>query len=137
MGAPHFCKQADMTTPFETEILAAEKQRCDAMVANSAEALADLLDPRLHFTHSNAVVDSKDAVLSKMRAGRIVYEAAGWPEQKVTQLSAETALLTGRMVVDVAVEGNKKRLVNQVITVWSKTGGKWRLIAFQSTPVPA
>jgi hypothetical protein len=41
------------------------------------------------------------------------------------------------MTTDVRVEGVDKRLDNRVITVWSKTGNEWRLIAFQSTPLAA
>jgi hypothetical protein len=46
-------------------------------------------------------------------------------------------MLTGRMMTDVRVEGVDKRLNNRVITVWCRSAGAWRLIAFQSTPLAA
>lgn len=116
-------------------VLAAEKRRCDAMLANDAAALSDLLDARLHFSHSTGAVDDRDALLAKMAAGRIRYTGIAWSEERVTALAPDAVILTGRMTTDVHVEGVDKRLNNRVITVWSRDGGVWRLVAFQSTPL--
>jgi hypothetical protein len=116
-------------------VLAAERRRCSAMLANDSAALEALLDPRLHFSHATGAVDDKAALLAKMAAGRIHYIAIEWGEEKVTALAPEAALLTGRMTNDVRVEGVDKRLNNRVITVWSRKGEDWRLVAFQSTPL--
>jgi hypothetical protein len=118
-------------------VLAAEKRRCDAMLASDHDALAAVLDPCLHFSHATGVVDDKAALLAKMAAGRIHYAGIAWSEEKVTPLAPDAALLTGRMTTDVRVDGVDKRLNNRVITVWGKTGGDWHLIAFQSTPLSA
>jgi hypothetical protein len=118
-------------------VLAAEKRRCDAMLANDNVVLAAVLDPRLHFSHATGAVDDRDAFLAKMAAGRIQYTAIVWSEEKVTALAPEAAILTGRMMTDVRVEGIDKRLSNRVITVWCRSAGAWRLVAFQSTPLAA
>lgn len=122
---------------IERAVLAAEKRRCEAMLANDSAALEALLDPRLHFSHATGVVDGKEAYLAKMAAGRIRYVGVTWSEELVTTLAPEVAMLTGRMTTDVRVEGVDKRLDNRVITVWSASGGAWRLVAFQSTPLAA
>ncbi len=124
-----------MSDEIESAVLAAEQRRCAAMLANDGAALAALLDARLSFTHSTGVVDGKDAYLAKMAAGRIVYVAIDWSDAAVTVLAPNAALLTGRMINDVEVEGVAKRLNNQVITVWGRDDAAWRLIAFQSTPL--
>ncbi|MCW1428368.1 nuclear transport factor 2 family protein [Novosphingobium sp. JCM 18896] len=123
-----------MNEDLTTAVLAAEKCRCDAMLANDNAALADLLDPRLHFAHATGAVDDRAAYLAKMAAGRIVYVGIAWDEAQVTALAPDAALLTGRMTTDVRVEGVDKRLNNRVTTVWAKAGD-WRLVAFQSTPL--
>jgi hypothetical protein len=79
-------------------------------------------------------VDDKDAYLAKMAAGRIEYVAIRWDEEVVTPLAAGAALLTGRMITDVRVDGVDKQFDNRVITAWTMDGG-WRLVAFQSTPI--
>ena len=127
----------DVGDEIESAVLAAEKRRCDAMLAADNAALEALLDPRLHFSHATGAVDGKAALLAKMAAGRIQYIGIAWDEEKVTPLAADAALLTGRMTTDVRVEGVDKRLNNRVMTVWRRTGDDWRLIAFQSTPLAA
>ena len=126
-----------MGSSVETAILAAEQRRCAAMLAADNATLGPLLDERLHFCHSNANVDSKDIFLAKLAAGRIVYSAIAWSEQQITELAPGAAMLTGKVAMAVRVEGNDRQLRNQVITVWSLTGGHWRMVAFQSTPLPA
>lgn len=118
-------------------IHAAEQQRCAAMVANDSEALDAILDPRLHFAHANGAVDGKDAYLAKMAGGRIVYQAINWSQDKVVHLGDGVAMLTGRMDTDVQVDGVEKGLKNRVISVWALSAGDWRLMAFQSTPLPS
>jgi hypothetical protein len=129
---------------IESAVLAAEKRRCEAMLANDNASLEALLDPRLHFSHATGAVDNKAALLGKMAAGRIQYVGISWSEERVTELAPDAALLTGRMTTDVRVESAEKRLDNRVITVWSKAGPDadgdhanrdWRLVAFQSTPL--
>jgi hypothetical protein len=107
------------------------------MLANDSDALAALLDPRLHFSHATGAVDGKGALLAKLAAGRIRYVGIAWSEERVTVLAADAAMLTGHMTTDVRVEGMDKRLNNRVITVWSRDGDGWRLVAFQSTPLAA
>jgi hypothetical protein len=142
-GANRRCRAAaaeersELTEDLNAAVLAAEKRRCDAMLANDNSALAAVLDARLYFSHATGAVDDRDAFLAKMAAGRIQYTGIAWSEEKVTALAPDAAMLTGRMTTDVRVEGVDKRLNNRVITVWCRSGDAWRLAAFQSTPLTA
>ena len=124
-----------MSETIDTEIKAAERQRCAAMIANDPAALAEVLDDTLQFHHATGSVDDKLAFLAKMAAGRIVYQEIAWSEENVTALAEDAAMLTGRMTTQVQVEGTAKQLNNRVMTVWTREGGAWRLLAFQSTPI--
>ena len=124
-----------MTEELAQSILASERQRCDAMIAGDLAALDASLATELQFHHATGTVDDKAAFLAKMAAGRIVYTAIAWSEERVTSLGPDHALLTGRMTTDVRVEGVEKRLNNRVMTVWTQQAGDWRLLAFQSTPI--
>jgi hypothetical protein len=124
-----------MTDAFEEDVRTAERQRCDAMVANDEAMLAELLDDRLHFHHATGAADDKAAYLEKIASGRILYRAIAWPEDGILQLAPGIALLTGRMVTDVEVEGVAKRLNNRVMAVWTRQAAGWRMTAFQSTPL--
>jgi hypothetical protein len=124
-----------MAGDITAELLAAERKRCEAMLANDGAALDALLDERLRFHHATGAVDDKPAYLAKVAAGRIVYAAIDWSEETVIPLGEDAALLTGRMDNVVRVEGTEKQLRNRVITAWARSGGAWRLVAFQSTPL--
>lgn len=128
-------KGCEVAGDVTAQVLAAEQARCDAMLANDNAALDAVLDPRLQFAHATGAVDDKDAFLAKMAAGRIRYVTIGWSEERVLELAPDVAMLTGRMNTDVEVEGVVKQLRNRVITVWGRSGGAWRMIAFQSTPL--
>lgn len=124
-----------MANNLDASILAAEKRRSAAMLANDSAALDGVLDPQLHFAHATGAVDDKPAFLAKMASGRIKYAGIAWSEEKVTQLGPDAAMLTGRMNTDVEVEGTAKALKNRVITIWNRSGDDWLLLAFQSTPL--
>ena len=130
-------ERTGMNTNLSSAVLAAEQQRCAAMLANDLGALDAVLDPRLTFHHSNGGVDDKAALMTKMAAGRIAYVSIDWSEDIVIALAGDAALLAGRMLTVVFVEGVEKRLDNRVLEVWANTDGVWRLVAFQSTPIPA
>jgi len=124
-----------MSEDLAQTILAAERRRCDAMIAGDAAALDAVLADDLQFHHATGAVDDKTAFLAKMAAGRIVYAAIAWSDERISALGADSALLTGRMITDVRVEGTEKRLNNRVMTVWTRADADWRLLAFQSTPI--
>ena len=113
-----------------------ELRRCTAMRDGSLQTLDTLLDKDLHFGHANGEVDSKSLYLVKVAQGRIVYRSIEWTEQKVKPLGTDYALVTGRMISNVIVNGFAKRLDNRVLAVWLRQDGAWRLRAFQSTPLP-
>jgi hypothetical protein len=126
-----------MTDQLTSQITAAEQQRCAAMLAGDPAALEAMLHPRLQFHHSNGNVDDRAAFVAKIAAGRILYAALHWEDQRVEPLGPDAALLTGKMITRVRVEGAEKQLFNRVLTVWSRHDGQWRMIAFQSTPLAA
>lgn len=124
-----------MNENLAAAVRAAEQKRCAAMLANDATGLDATLDPRLQFAHATGLVDGKDTYLAKMAGGRIIYVGIDWSEEVVTELATDVALLTGRMATDVKVDGTDKSLKNRVMSVWGRTNGQWRLVAFQSTPI--
>lgn len=126
-----------MSQEIAAAILDAEDQRCGAMLRNDGAALDALLDERLVFAHATGAIDDKAAYLAKMAAGRIAYIGIDWTETQVTGLGDANALLTGRMATHVSVNGVEKHLDNRVTTVWAQGENRWRLLAFQSTPITA
>ncbi len=113
----------------------AERARCAAMLRCDLAALEDLLDARLSFAHSSGALDGRQAYMAKMAARRIQYLAIEWREERVLALSDTMALLTGCMLSRVEVDGVEKALDNRVTATWVFQESKWRMLAFQSTPL--
>ena len=123
---------SDSTTD---QILAREAQRCAALLAADVDALAGLLSDRLAFAHATAACEDKSSLLAKMAAGNIAYQTLEVTEQRVIDLG-ETALLLSRLTAAVTVGGAPRAIDNRTLSVWTREGGEWRLVAYQPTAIP-
>ncbi len=118
----------------DPEIEDMERRRYQAMKEGNVEALRDLLDDHLIYTHSNALMDDKASYLAKIEAGVFRYESISIEEQSSFILSS-IALLRGRMKASGILNGTPVTLDNRFLAVVRKTDGRWRLLSYQPTPV--
>ncbi|MEJ2174399.1 MAG: nuclear transport factor 2 family protein [bacterium] len=121
---------------IEQDILALEERRCAAMAANDVAALENLFHDDLIYTHSSAVVDTRASYLDTLRNGHTRYHSVKRSDEKV-RVCGDTALVTGRAIIDVTVKGENKHLDTRFLDVWTKTPRGWKFIAWQSTKLPA
>jgi ketosteroid isomerase-like protein len=82
------------------------------------------------------VVDTRASYLEALRSGHTRYETIKRSDEKV-RVCGDTALVTGRAIIDVTVKGEKKHLDTRFLDVWTKTPQGWKFIAWQSTKLPA
>jgi uncharacterized protein (TIGR02246 family) len=116
-------------------IRSAEDRRYAAMVAADVDTLAGLLSDDVVYTHSSGTRDDKQALLSKISGGSLVYVEVQHPVAQVIVLG-EAVLVIGEMHADIVVGGQPRRLDNATLAVWAAQDGGWRLAAFQPTPLP-
>jgi ketosteroid isomerase-like protein len=121
---------------IEQDILALEERRCAAMAANDVAALENLFHDDLIYTHSSAMVDTRASYLDTLRNGHTRYHSVQRSDEKV-RVCGDTALVTGRAIIDVTVKGENKHLDTRFLDVWTKTPRGWKFIAWQSTKLPA
>jgi hypothetical protein len=119
----------------EQQLLSLEQKRCEALLAADIPSLDKLLSQRLVFTHANALSDTKEMFLEKIRQGRIVYVRLKVTESRVIELN-ESAILLCRMTAELLVAGVPKQIDNQTLSVWAIEDGQFNLVAYQPTPVP-
>jgi hypothetical protein len=112
-----------------------ENRRYAAMVRADTAALRPLLDDGLSYTHSNAMVETKESHLAAIGSRRTVYEALT-PVSLAYRLVGELAIGTGLVSAQGALEGTAFDVTLRVTTVHARQDGTWRLLAWQSTRVP-
>lgn len=116
------------------EILAADARRFAAMVQGDQAALDGLLADDLTYTHSSGQIETKPQFLESLRSGRMRYLSAQ-PSGQAVRLYGDTAVVTGRAEVKVNHQGQELVLSLRFTEVWVKSGGGWKLTAWQSTRV--
>ncbi|HEY9519099.1 MAG TPA: nuclear transport factor 2 family protein [Gemmatimonadales bacterium] len=113
----------------------AEGRRFAAMVRADTAALRPMLDDGLSYTHSNAMVETKQSHLAAIGARRTVYRALT-PVSLSYRLVGELAIGTGVVSAQGSLEGTAFDVMLRVTTVHAYRDGTWRLLASQSTRMP-
>lgn len=116
------------------DILALEDQRYAAMIAIDKAALGRLFHDELVYTHSSGAIDTKASFIAAMGA-KYTYTASQRSEEAV-RFYGDTALVTGRAVLNVTVDGEPRVLKLSFLNVWVKTPDGWRFVAWQSCKLP-
>jgi ketosteroid isomerase-like protein len=119
------------------EIKALEDRRYKAMVEADVPALNELLADDMIYTHSNAVVDSKQSYIEGIVSKRWAYSGAERPAENI-EVYGDTARVVGHVRLTLNNPDGSKRTVNgRFLNLWLKRQNKWQMVAWQSTPIPA
>ena len=113
-----------------------EDRRYAAMVDADLDALGELLSDDVMYAHSNATVDSKASYLEMLRNGTLVYHSLEHTTEAVVSRPG-VVVVGGTMSGSIHMTGVAKTLNSRVAAVWVAEDGRWRLLAFQPTPIPA
>lgn len=112
----------------------AEKERCDAISHARWSDLAALLDDDLTHTHVSGKTEGKTDYLENLKAA--APRTLTRYDLTVKELG-NVAVMTGRQLMKrTAPDGTESLDDFQVLEVWVKRQGDWRLLAFQSSGVP-
>jgi hypothetical protein len=123
-----------MEHSMEHAIADVERRRYEAMKQADIAVLREVLDDLLVYAHSNAATDDKESYLAKVQTGYFRYESISIEEQSTLVLS-DVALLRGRMRARGLLNGSPLTLDNRFLAVVRNSGGQWRLLSYQPTPV--
>jgi hypothetical protein len=124
--------------PEEAAVLAAQKERLQAMVRSDLDALGRLLPDDLTYTHASGVADTKASLLASIAAGKLKYKSFD-PGQPRVRIYGNTAVLTGTATVQVesATIGPAPFQILFTDVYVRKPDGRWQAVAWQSTRPPA
>jgi ketosteroid isomerase-like protein len=120
----------------EKDIVALEDRRYAAMIAVDEAGLADCFSDDLIYVHSSGVVDTKAGYIAAIKGGKYRYKKCDRFEEKV-RIYGSTALVSGRAVFEVDVDGAPRTLRLRYLNVWADSGKGWKFVGWQSCPLPA
>ena len=122
-------------TASDTEILAADEARYQALYAQDVAALAECLHADYVHTHATGKTDDKASFLASIQAARYRFLRAERSEQRVRRQGI-VAILDGKTATTIEIGGAQKTLHNAFVTVWVQGDGAWRLLHWQATKLP-
>ncbi|QTH20927.1 nuclear transport factor 2 family protein [Rhizorhabdus wittichii] len=140
MACPKRCEERMAMDEGERGIagvIAAEQRRGEALVARDFATLRTLVAPDITHTHTRGVTDDFDGYFRFVEQELAFLEASRGPLD--VRISGDIAVMTGTMDNLVLPRGREEpiRTRAQALQVWAWRDGGWRMIAFQSTNLPA
>jgi hypothetical protein len=113
-------------------VLASMNTLSQALIHRDGAALDKLLNDDLRYVHSGGQIESKADVIKANTTGTSVITKIEYSNQNV-RVYGNTALVTGR----VDLWHSPTNIVPMdVLHVWVKTSGQWRLASRQATRLP-
>jgi hypothetical protein len=123
--------------PVKDEISRYEDERLEATRSCNIARLDQLLGDALIYIHSSAIADDKAAYLASLRSGELRYHVFEREGVRVVPLGQDAALVSGRIRIQLTLHGEHKRPDNLFVDVWVRRAEGWRMVSWQSTPIPA
>ena len=124
-----------MATGVEAEVLRADEARFDAMRKGDWAALDAALADDLTYVHSTARLESKREHVDNLKGGKPHYRGIA-PRERTVRVAGDTGIVTGVSEMQVERDGKEQRFTVRYLAVYARTGGRWRMAAWQSTRVP-
>jgi ketosteroid isomerase-like protein len=124
-----------MPDPTEADVLAADDRRFEAMRKQDWAALDASLADDLVYVHSTARVESKAEHTGNLRAGRPHYRGIA-PRDRQVRVRGDVGIVNGVSEMHVENAGKEQRFTVRYLAVYTRAGGAWRMMAWQSTRVP-
>jgi ketosteroid isomerase-like protein len=113
-------------------VKAAELARFAAAEKNDLEALGKLLADDLTYTHSTGVLETKAVFLDSLKSGKLQFKKIE-PADLQVRVYGTTAVINGTAKLSVVSDGQPKEVHARFTDVWVSHGGRWQMVAWQST----
>ena len=117
-------------------IIDLDKKRMTAMAQKDVATLNTLLADDLIYTHSSARLDTKQSLIVGMTSGSTVYTGCEPSDVKAQDLG-DTVVLTGVAQIKVTANGTANAFGVRFTDVYAKRNGRWQMVTWQSTRLPA
>jgi len=117
------------------EVKQAEQKWIAAVKSKDQGALDAILAKELVYTHSTGLVEDKSQYIQAVTSGNQRYDSIDY-EAPAIQTYGSTAVLATKVVMTGSTKGQPFSNRLRLLHVWVKQGGKWSLVAHQTTRLP-
>ena len=117
-------------------IIDLDKKRMQAMAAKDIATLEAVLADDLIYAHSTARLDTKQSLIGNMVSGATVYTGVEPSDVKAQDLG-DAVVLTGTAQIKVVSNGTPNAFGVRFMDVYARRNGRWQMVAWQSTKLPA
>ena len=116
---------------LEKQVVAAVNLLAKAMVEADGATLHKMVHSRVSYGHSSGLIENKEAFINKIITGQSDFVSMDITKQ-IISMHKRTAIV--RHHIDCKTNDNQKpgEVSLEVLTVWQKKAGQWKLIARQA-----
>lgn len=124
------------TETFE-QVLALDEARIAATLAGDVARLEPLIGKSLRYVHSSGTDEDRALYLQRVGDGFYDYQQLVSIARAFRRFG-EVVLVNGDVEIDVVVrEKGRKQFRSRYLQAWALEDGSWRMVSWQSTPLPA
>ncbi len=124
------------TELFE-RILALDEARIAATLAGDVSRLEPLIGSTLRYVHSSGTDEDRKLYLQRVGEGFYDYRQLASIARAFRRFG-DVVLVNGDVEIDVVVrEKGRKHFRSRYLQAWALEDGSWRMVSWQSTPLPA
>jgi ketosteroid isomerase-like protein len=113
-------------------VIALDKARMQAMADRDYAKLDAIIADDLVYTHSSARLDTKATLIGAMQSAATVYKSVEPSDVQAMDLG-DSVVLTGFAQISIEANGKPVSFGVRFTDVYANRGGKWQLVAWQST----
>ena len=118
------------------EIEAVDAQRTAATIAKDAKALHEVFGADMLYVHGSATAESRELFIERATTGYYDYQGITSLRRQF-RVYGDVVLVDGDTRIQVVVKGTPRDFVTRYLQAWVKRDGRWQMVTWQSTPVPA
>ena len=119
----------------EEELKATIEKWKTAVIAKDKATLEKLTSPNVTYSHSNAMMETRDQMIAAMVSNDMVYKSLDMKDTTY-RFNGNVGIVQTKMTVMNAQKGEPKTTPLSVLMVWVKEKGVWQLSARQTTRLP-
>ncbi|QJR14927.1 nuclear transport factor 2 family protein [Usitatibacter palustris] len=120
-------------SPDAASVVSASEALVKAMMSPDRAALEKLLWPELSYGHSGGAVDTQATLIDGLVNKKSILANVQLTNATTTMVGNDLAVTRGRMSLDVMTTGTAQKVEFNLLMVWQKRAGEWRLLVRQAS----